>query len=119
ALIAAGACTAADVRKTASLEEGYTQMYNLQFEDAHRTIREWEAAHPASPLGPVSDAAAYLFSEFDSLHVLQWDFFSENDKFLNMHKLTPDPQVKRDFDNALDQARSLETSPGQAASSDP
>src|SRR5580658_6731806 len=94
ALIVAGVCAGADVRAAASLEDGYRQMYNLQFEAAHQTFRQWEAAHPADPIGPASDAAAYLFSEFDRLHILQSEFFSENASFLSMHKLTPDPQVK-------------------------
>ncbi len=50
-------------------------MYNLQFADAHRTFLEWEKSHPSDPIGPASNAAAYLFSEFDRLHVLQSEFF--------------------------------------------
>jgi hypothetical protein len=110
ALIASGACAGADVGVPAALEAGYRQMYNLQFEEAHRTFQAWETAHPADPLGPVSDAAAYLFGEFDRLHILQSEFFAENQAFLNMHKLTPDPKVKRDFDLALERARGLEAS---------
>ena len=91
----------------ATLEDGYGQMYNLQFEQAHQTFREWQRVHPADPLGPVSDAAAYLFSEFDRLHILQSEFFSEDTNFLSMHKLTPDPQVKREFEGDLGRARSL------------
>src|SRR5262252_4193696 len=50
-------------------EAGYSQMYNIQFADAPRTFQEWEGAHPNDPMGPVSDAAAYLFSEFDRLRI--------------------------------------------------
>jgi hypothetical protein len=76
-------------------------MYNLQFDEAHRTFHQWENAHPADPLGPVSDAAAYLFSEFDRLHILQSEFFAEDENFLRMHKLTPDPGVKSGFESDL------------------
>ena len=58
-----------------SMEDGYRQMYNLDFEGAHRTFEQWQREHPADPLGPVSDAAAYLFGEFDRLHILQSQFF--------------------------------------------
>jgi hypothetical protein len=119
ALIASGGCAGADVGVPAALDAGYRQMYNLQFEEAHRTFQAWETAHPADPLGPVSDAAAYLFSEFDRLHILQSEFFAENQAFLNMHKVTPDPQVKHEFDVALDRARGLEASATQAGSDDP
>src|SRR5713226_6648965 len=45
------------------LDKGYRQMYNLQFQAAHESFQEWEKSHPTEPLGPVSDAAAFLFSE--------------------------------------------------------
>src|SRR6516164_11695865 len=101
AVCAAGICAGADVERTASLDDGYRQMYNLQFDEAHRTFHQWENAHPADPLGPVSDAAAYLFSEFDRLHILQSEFFAEDENFLRMHKLTPDPGVKSGFESDL------------------
>lgn len=94
-------------------------MYNLQFDAAHQTFREWQAVHPSDPLGPVSDAAAYLFAEFDRLHVLQSEFFSEDENFLSMHKLTPDPQVKRDFESALNRAREIEAAAGPQTASSP
>jgi hypothetical protein len=56
------------------LDEGYRQMYNLQFQAAHRWFQECEKSHPDEPLGPVSDAAAYLFSEFERLQVLESEF---------------------------------------------
>ena len=76
-------------------------MYNLRFGDAHRVFHEWEAAHPEDPMGPVSDAAAYLFSEFDRLRILQTELFADNQSFFGMGKLTADPAIKRHFDDAL------------------
>jgi len=57
------------------LDQGYRQMYNLQFAEAHQTFHQWQGLHPDDPMGPASDAAAYLFSEFDRLHILQSEFF--------------------------------------------
>jgi hypothetical protein len=113
AALCAAFCAAADVRfnnvrsSYGALEEGYSQMYNLQFEEAHRTFHQWEMANPADPLGPASDAAAYLFSEFDRLHILQSEFFAEDKNFLHAHKLVPDPAVKAAMDTALDQSSRL------------
>src|SRR5215813_3233880 len=90
-----------------TLEQGYRQMYNLQFDEAHKTFGAWQAAHPQDPLGPVSDAAAYLFNEFDRLHILQSEFFTHDQHFMTDHKLTPDPEVKRRFDASLAAAESL------------
>lgn len=89
------------------LDRGYREMYNLRFEDAHRIFGEWSRQHPEDPLGPASDAAAYLFAEFDRLHILQSDFFVHDEWFRNAHKLAPDPELKRRFDQALEKTRQL------------
>ena len=90
-----------------SLEGGYRDMYNLQFEEAHRVFQGWGQAHPADPLGPVSDAAAYLFSEFDRLHVLESELFTDDSKFESRAKLAPDPQAKQAFDRSLNAAQQI------------
>ena len=102
-LCALGAAASAETQ----LEQGYRQMYDLQFADAHRTFADWQSTHPDDPLGPVSDAAAYLFGEFDRLHILQSEFFTHDQHFFTDHKLAPDPVVKRKFDAALDATRRL------------
>jgi hypothetical protein len=101
----AAAAAATPLPKT--LEDGYRQMYNLQFADAHQTFAEWQQAHPDDALGPASDAAAYLFSEFDRLHILQSEFFTEEQHFYTDRKLSPDPAVKQKFEAALNSAKSL------------
>jgi hypothetical protein len=89
------------------LDDAYRDMYNLQFDAAHRAIHAWEQAHPASPLGPAADAAAHLFAEFERLHILQSEFFAEDSNFLSQHKLSPDPRQKQDFDQDLLQTKEL------------
>jgi hypothetical protein len=89
------------------LDQGYRQMYDLRFADAHETFRQYQLAHPNDPMGPVSDAAAYLFSEFDRLHILQSEFFTHDQHFITDHKLTPDPDVKRKFEGAIDATKKL------------
>src|SRR5215468_8551705 len=61
-----------------SLESGFHEMYNLNFAAAHKTFEEWEVLHPDDPLGAASNAAAYLFAEFERLHILEFDLFTEN-----------------------------------------
>src|SRR5579883_1843621 len=63
---------------TDSLDTGFHQMYSLNFAAAHRTFQNWEALHPEDPLGAAANAAAYLFGEFDRLHILEFDLFTEN-----------------------------------------
>ncbi|MGA3041552.1 MAG: hypothetical protein ABSF54_12270 [Bryobacteraceae bacterium] len=90
-----------------TLENGYSQMYNLQFEEAHGTFQEWERLHASDPLGPVSDAAAFLFEELDRLHVLQSEFFVHDQHWITDHKLEPDAGLKLRFENALEASREL------------
>ena len=89
------------------LDQGYGQLYDLQFDDAHRSFRESQRLHPEDPMGPVSDAAAYLFAEFERLHILQSEFFLHDDGFRTARKLRPDPEVKRSFEAQLEKSRQL------------
>ena len=92
---------AADRVSPASLESGYHQMYNLDFAGAHVTFAAWEGSHPEDPMGPISDAAAYLFAEFNRLHILESEFFTDDKRFEQRHKLEPDPKTHAAFDNEL------------------
>jgi len=99
------------------LELGYRSMYNLEFSQAHRYFGDWEKLHPQDPMAPVSDAAAYLFSEFDRLHILQTEFFTEDDNFRRRWGLTPDANSIRSFLDDLARGqqkadRILKASPG-------
>ena len=50
-----------------NIVRGYQQMYNLDFGSAHIDLfhRLSTGSIPEEPIGYVSNAAAYLFSEFD------------------------------------------------------
>lgn len=99
-----------------ALYGGYQQMYNLEFTNAHQTFLAYQQQHPNDPMGHVSNAAAYLFSEFDRLHILESDLFVSDQKFDGRSKQTPDPAVKAEFDKEL--AKSEEIA-GKILSSDP
>lgn len=89
------------------LDQGYRQMYNLDFDGAHQTFQKWHQLHPDDPMGPVSDAAAYLFSEFERLKILQSELFINDDEFVSRRRPDPDPALKRAFDAALNQSTHL------------
>jgi hypothetical protein len=84
-----------------NIERGFQQMYNLDFPTAHGTFQAYEQAHPDDPIGYVSNAAAYLFSEFDRLHILESDLFTNDQKFEHRSKVAPDLAVKTEFENEL------------------
>jgi hypothetical protein len=89
------------------VDAGYRAMYNLDFDQAHKIFTEWEQLHPGDPLGPASNAAAYLFAEFDRLRILQSEFFVEDSLFKHRAKVTPDPAAYRAFDQELSKAEQL------------
>jgi hypothetical protein len=89
------------------LDAGYRDMYNLDFPAAHAKFATWLGQNPADPLGAASDAAAYLFSEFDRLSVIDVELFADQSRFDSRSKLTPDPTVRKAFDDRADQANLL------------
>jgi len=100
--VPARACTVSP-----GLENGYLQMYNLDFPAAHKTFIDWQKEHPQDPMGFVSDGAAHLFAEFNRLHILEFDLFTEDAKFKSRSELTPDPKIKTAFNHDLDEANKL------------
>ncbi|MGZ4819596.1 MAG: hypothetical protein ACXVZJ_13290 [Terriglobales bacterium] len=98
---------AADMQASTVLEAGYRDMYNLQFGEAHRQFQQWQQEHPEDPLGPASDAAAYLFAEFDRLHILESELFVNDQRFESRSRPQPDPQIKQAFEAQLAKARQL------------
>ena len=88
------------------LDQGFHEMYNLHFTEAHATFAKYMIEHPEDPMGPVSDAAGYLFSEFHRTGVLDMQLFTNDTSYLQ-HKTVPDPAIKKAFDAALDKADGL------------
>jgi len=82
-------------------------MYNLQFDDAHRTFREWEQLHPEDPLAFTSDAAAFLFTEFDRLGVLQSNLFVDDAKFKKRERPKADASIEKAFGEDLSKSDQL------------
>jgi hypothetical protein len=94
--------------KEKPLEAGYSQMYDLQFDQAHKTFAAWKTAHPDDPLGPASMAAAYLFAEFDRLHILQSEFFLHDENIRGVHRaLAPAPGTRSLFYREIGAAQSI------------
>lgn len=91
----------------ADLERGFSGLYNLDFAGAQKDFSSWQAQHPDDPVGPVSEAAGFLFSEFHRLGVLEVQFFENDGAFATRSKLSPDPAVKSRFQAALDRAQNL------------
>ncbi len=87
-----------------SLETGFHLLYGLDFARAHQVFAAWTQQHPDDPLGPVSDAAGLLFSEFDRLGVLESQFYESDHAFDARKQLSPDPAVRAHFNAELNLA---------------
>lgn len=90
-----------------ALDRGFLGLYNLDFTGAQKDFSSWEFDHPDDPVGPVSEAAGYLFSEFNRLGVLEAQFFESDAAFGARSKASPDPVVKGKFQSALDRTQTL------------
>lgn len=89
------------------IENGFHQMYNLDFDQAHQTFANWQQQHPQDPIGPASNAAAYLYAEFDRLNILHSELFVEDGLFKKHSKSVPDPNVRKAFDEQIAKAEQL------------
>src|SRR6202044_3424306 len=96
-----------DITSNTALDRGFLGLYNLDFAGAQKDFTAWEKLHPDDPVGPVSEAAGFLFSEFNRLGVLESQFFESDDAFSARSKLSPDPAVHDRFQGALDRAQQL------------
>lgn len=98
---------AADPLTGSALDEGYRDMYNLRFPEAHSKFQQWMSDHPQDPMGPVSDAAASLFSEFERLKVIDVQLFADQSRFDSRGRLTPNEDVRKSFEDHLNKASNL------------
>ena len=95
------------VAPDSALDHGYSGLYNLDFAGAQKNFAAWEADHPEDPVGPVSEAAGFLFSEFNRLGILESQFYASDETFLGRPKLAADPDVRERFQAAIVRSETL------------
>ena len=89
------------------LNEGFRQLYTLQFREARATFHAWGDSHPGEPFPQAAIAASYLFEELYRQGVLTSDFFLNEKKFLKGIDGKPNAERMKDFRGALSNARAL------------
>jgi hypothetical protein len=89
------------------LNDGYYALYNLDFNTAHAHFGQWMSAHPEDCLGAASDAAAYIFTEFNILGVLDIELFADDNRFTSRTRPPVDPALKKGFNDRIDQSNRL------------
>ncbi len=106
-LLSSNFAAAQIVDHSPGLDQGYYDMYNVNFAAAHQVFQRWLEQHPDDSLAAASDAAAYLFGEFDRLHIIDVQLFADQSRFDSRSRLTADPAVRKAFEDRLAQATRL------------
>lgn len=115
----ASAASASSLPPESELYAGWLKMYDLQFDDAHRSFAAWKRSHPGDSLGPASNAAAYLFSELARLGALESELFVDDTRFEARARLRPDPVKKALFVQEVTHADQLADAALQRSGDDP
>ena len=89
------------------LDRGFAGLYNLDFGGAQQDFAAWQRMHPDDPMGPASEAAGFLFSEFNRLGVLEAQFYENDEAFDKRPRLTADPALRGQFRDAINRAETL------------
>lgn len=89
------------------LDQGFRLLYDLDFAGAQQQFAAHQKAQPDDPMGHVGEAAGYLFGEFHRLGILDSQFLTDDDTFLERKTPVPDPAVRKKFDAALARAESV------------
>ena len=98
--LASGSASAAQVEKIdteTALQRAYAHLFNFDFNGAQEILDRQRQADPQAPVLVATKAAAYLFSELDRLRILELDFFTDDEKVVDRHKLVPDPAIRAKF----------------------
>src|SRR6202158_99517 len=92
---------------SAGLDHGYLRLYILDFTGGQKEFESWKNLNPENRMGPASEAAAILFSEFNRLGVLEAQFYEDDSVFGARKKYQADPGERTRFDRQLSRAEDL------------
>jgi hypothetical protein len=91
----------------AGLDRRFRRLYDLDFTGAQREFETWEKLNPEDAMGPVSEAAGVLFSEFNRVGVLEAQFYEDDSVFAARKKYEADPQKRNHFEQQRDRSENL------------
>jgi len=105
-LMAAVCAVPGAAAEPATLDEGLNNLYNFDFPAAHAALNRYIAVHPREPLPYAFRGAVYLFHELDRLGALESEFLTDDDRLVEKTRPQPDPEVRKQFLQAVDDAQS-------------
>ncbi|HUQ91970.1 MAG TPA: hypothetical protein VM120_09825 [Bryobacteraceae bacterium] len=89
------------------LDLAFDRLYRHDFSGAHAILKDYTSRNPSDPVGHSVVSAAHLFSELDRLHILESEFFGDDDRILSRKKLKPDPGVRAQLFQAIGKVRQI------------
>jgi hypothetical protein len=92
---------------SAGLNPGFRRLYDLDFAGGQKDFEAWEKLNPDNAMGPVSEAAGILFSEFNRLGVLEAQFYEDDSAFGARKKYVADTQQQIRFEQKLARTEEL------------
>ena len=106
ALVSAGSSGFAQgMPQPTAIDRAFNRIYNLDFVGAYAILDTELREHPDSPLVFSVRGAACLFNEFDRMHILETDFFADDDKVTDRKRVKPDPGVRAQLFRMTEEAR--------------
>jgi len=91
----------------ALLDQSFSSMYNLRFDEAQRLAEAAKSMAKDDPVPWVAQACAVLFREFDRMHILRSELFGSDNGFIDGPAIAWAPQSRKEFDSALSTAEKL------------
>ncbi|MGA3294604.1 MAG: hypothetical protein ABSE45_11555 [Candidatus Acidiferrales bacterium] len=92
---------------TGMLDQGFRDLYDLNFPRARTKFLSYEKAQPDDPLGKAAEAASYLYEQFNAKGVFTSEFFLNDDKLLGGVDGKPSENRNEAFLTANHQAREM------------
>ena len=94
-----------DAHAPDDIDRAFARFYNFDFAGAHAILNTYIAGHPDDALAHAVRAAVYLYMELDRLGILESEFFADDTKITEKKKLKPDPEIRRQFFQSIEDAR--------------
>lgn len=89
------------------IQKGFEHFYNLEYDEAIATFRQYIARHPDEPRGYNHLAQSILYREMLRTGALETELVSGNNPFLRRPKMNPSPQDQKEFEDAIQRAMEL------------
>jgi hypothetical protein len=90
-----------------AIDRAFSRMYNFDFPGAHAILDEYIQVHPDEPLPYSVRSAAYLFSEFHRLKILEMEFFADDNTVTDKKRTKPDPAIRTKLFQVTEKAKAL------------